>query len=90
MKAGGKGKTKEERWNGRSKEKKKVRKKITGIRTEKEIKELYAAKKGQLAASLLPAFYLAVIKSISGCVRIACSGLMITSLLQVVNKLHTS
>ncbi len=29
----------------------------------------------------------AIIKPISGCVRIACSGLMITSLLQVVNRL---
>ncbi len=29
----------------------------------------------------------AITKPISGCVRIACSGLMITSLLQVVNKL---
>ena len=28
-----------------------------------------------------------IIKPISGCVRIACSGLMITSLLQVVNRL---
>ena len=40
----------------------------------------------QIAASLMQAHYLAVIKSISGCVRIACSGLMITSLLQVVNR----
>ena len=34
--------------------------------------------------------YLTVIKSISGCVRITCSGLMITSLLQVVNRLDAS
>ena len=33
---------------------------------------------------------LAVIKPISGCVRIACSGLMITSLLRVVNRLAAS
>ena len=87
---GGREKTKEGRWNGIAEEKKKVRKEITGIRNEKGIKEVYAAKKAQLAASLLPACYLAVIKSISGCVRIACSGFMITSLLQVVNKLDTS
>ena len=44
-------------------------------------------KKRASAASLMQACYLAVIKPISGCVRIACSGLMITSLLQVVNRL---
>ena len=44
----------------------------------------------QVAASLLQACYLAVIKPLSGCVRIACSGLMITSLLQVVNRLDAS
>ena len=33
---------------------------------------------------------LAIIKPISGCVRIACSGLMTTSLLQVVNRLDAS
>ena len=38
------------------------------------------------AAGLL----LAVIKPISGCVGIACSGLMVTSLLQVVNRLAAS
>ena len=32
----------------------------------------------------------AIIKPISGCVRIACSALMITSLLQVVNRLAAS
>ena len=32
----------------------------------------------------------AITKPISGCVRIACSGLMITSLLQVVNRLAAS
>ena len=39
------------------------------------------------AASLLQPCYFAVIKPISGCVCIACSDLMITSLLQVVNRL---
>ena len=32
----------------------------------------------------------AITKPISGCVRIACSGLIITSLLQVVNRLGAS
>ena len=36
------------------------------------------------------ACYLAVVKPISGCVCIACSGLMITSPLQVVNRLDAS
>ena len=31
-----------------------------------------------------------ITKPISGCIRIACSGLMITSLLQVVNRLAAS
>ena len=39
---------------------------------------------------LLQGFLLAVIKTISGYVRITCSGLMITSLLQVVNRLDAS
>ena len=39
---------------------------------------------------VLQASYLAVIRPISGCVRIACSGLMITSLLQVVKRLDAS
>ena len=47
----------------------------------------YTARNAQVAASLLQACYHAVIKPISGCVRIACSGLMITSLLQAVNRL---
>ena len=47
----------------------------------------YTARNAQVAVSLLQARYLAVIKPISGCVRIACSVLMITSLLQVVNGL---
>ena len=43
-----------------------------------------------VTACLLQACYLAVIKPISGCVHIACSSLMITSLLQVVNRLDAS
>ena len=50
----------------------------------------YTARNAQVAASLLQACHLAVIKLISGCVRIACFGLMITSLLQVVNRLDAS
>ena len=48
---------------------------------------LYTARHAQVEASLLQDCYLAVIKPISGCVRIACSGLMITSLMQVVDRL---
>ena len=48
---------------------------------------IHVTKNAQVASSLLQACYLAVIKPISGCVRIACSGLMITGLLQVVNML---
>ena len=47
----------------------------------------YTARNAQVASRLLQACYLAVIKPISGCVRIACSGLTITGLLQVVNRL---
>ena len=43
-------------------------------------------KNTQVTASLLRACYLAVIKPISGCVHIACSGLMITSLLQADSR----
>ena len=51
----------------------------------------YIARNVQTAASLLQqACCLVVIKPMSGCVRIACSGLMITSLLQVVNRLDAS
>ena len=49
-----------------------------------------SARNTQVAASLLQACYFAVIKPISGCVCIACSGLMITSLLHVVNRLAAS
>ena len=47
----------------------------------------YTARNAQVAASLLQACYHAVIKTTSGCVRIACSGLMMTSVLQAVNRL---
>ena len=46
----------------------------------------YTARNAQVAASVPQACHLAVIKSISGCVHIACSGLMITSLLEVVKR----
>ena len=46
----------------------------------------YRGRKAQVAASLLQACGLAVIKPISGCVDIDCSGLTITNLLQVVNR----
>ena len=49
--------------------------------------EFYTARNAQVASRLLQACYLAVINAISGCVRIACSGLTITGLLQVVNRL---
>ena len=42
------------------------------------------------SCSLVQVCYLAVIKLISGCDRIACSGLMTTSLLQVANRLDPS
>lgn len=44
----------------------------------------------QFPASLLLACYLAVIKRMSGCVHIACFGLMIISPLQVVNRLDAT
>ena len=50
----------------------------------------YVARNVQTVASLLQACCLVVIKPMSGCVRIACSGLMITNLLQVVNRLDAS
>ena len=50
----------------------------------------YPARNAQVAEGLLQACCLAVIKPISGCVRISCFGLMITSLLQVVNRLDAS
>ena len=51
---------------------------------------IYTGKNTQVTANLLQACYLAVVKQISGCVRIACSSLMITRLLQVVNRLDAS
>ena len=50
----------------------------------------YTARNAQVAASLLQACCLVVIKPISGCVRITCFRLMITSLLQVVNRLDAN
>ena len=44
----------------------------------------YIARNAQVAANLR------ITKPISGCVRIACTGFMITSLLQVVNRLAAS
>ena len=46
---------------------------------------IYTAKNAQVSCSKS-----AITKAISGCVRIVCSGLMITSLLQVVNRLAAS
>ena len=45
----------------------------------------YKARNVQVALSLPPACCLAVIKAILGCVHLACSGLMITSQMQIVN-----
>ena len=50
----------------------------------------HTAKTRKFQELLLQACYLAVIKPISECVRIACSGLMITSLLQFLNRLDAS
>ena len=47
-------------------------------------------KNAQVTTSLLQTGYLTVTKRISGCVRNACSGLMITSLLQVDNWLDAN
>lgn len=44
----------------------------------------------QVVASLSAACYLAVVKPIARFVRIACSGLMITRLLEFVNRLDAS
>ena len=46
---------------------------------------VYTARKAQVAASKST-----ITKPLSGCVRIACSVLMITSLLQIVNRLAAS
>ena len=50
----------------------------------------YPARNMQVAVSLLQASCLAVIMPISGCVCVAYSSSMITSLLHVVNKLDAS
>ena len=56
------------------------------IMTSRETQE-YTALHVQVAVILLQACYTAVIKLISGCVRIAFFDLMITSLLDIVNRL---
>ena len=48
------------------------------------------ARNAEVAVSLLYAVCLAVIKRVSGCVRIACHSLVITCLLQVLNRLDAS
>ena len=55
-----------------------------GIQLPRLAASIYPKRDTQVAASLL---CLAVIKPISGYVRIACSGFMIASLLEVVNTL---
>ena len=50
----------------------------------------YTIRNAQVAPNLLLSCCLAVIKLISGCVRIASSGLVITSLLRVVNRIDAS
>ena len=51
---------------------------------------LHSQKRASCSKSAADLLQVAIIKPISGCVRIACSGLMITSLLQVVNRLAAS
>ena len=51
---------------------------------------LHSQKRASCSKSAADLLQLAIIKPISGCVRIACSGLMTTSLLQVVNRLAAS
>ena len=54
-------------------------------------REIAVARNAQVTASLLTkSCCLAVIKPIPGCARIACSGLMMTSLLQVFKRLYAS
>ena len=48
---------------------------------------LHSQKRASCSKSAADLLQVAIIKPISGCVRIACSGLMTTSLLQVVNRL---
>ena len=51
---------------------------------------LHSQKRASCSKSAADLLQVAVIKPISGCFRIACSGLMTTSLLQVVNRLAAS
>ena len=51
---------------------------------------IHSQKRTSCSKSAAGLLQLAIIKAISGCVRIACSGLMISSLLQVVNRLDAS
>ena len=51
---------------------------------------LHSQKRASCSKSAADLLQVAIIKPISGCVRIACSGLMTTSLLQVVNRLAAS
>ena len=51
---------------------------------------LHSQKRASCSRSAADLMQLAIIKPISGCVRIACSGLIISSLLQVVNRLAAS
>ena len=54
------------------------------------VNELHSQKRASCSKSAGGLLQVAIIKPISGCVRIACSGLMTTSLLQVVNRLAAS
>ncbi len=54
------------------------------------VSEIHSQKRTSCSKSAAGLLQLAIIKAISGCVRIACSGLMISSLLQVVNRLDAS
>ena len=51
---------------------------------------VFLARNADVAVSLSYAGCLAVIKRVSGCVRIACHSLVITSLQQVLNRLDAS
>ena len=51
---------------------------------------IHSQKRASCSKSAADLLQVAIIKPISGCVRIACSGLMTTSLLQVVNRLAAS
>ena len=51
---------------------------------------IHSQKRASCSKSAADLLQVAVIKPMSGCVRIACSSLMTTSLLQVVNRLAAS